>query len=45
MAPFKSKAQMRRMFAKNPEMAREWAGKMTHEQIERLPEKVKKRKK
>lgn len=38
--PFKSLAQMRMMYAKNPTMAREWASKTPN--IKALPEKVKK---
>jgi len=36
--PFKSKAQMRFMFSKKPEMAKEWAAKTPS--IKKLPEKV-----
>lgn len=39
--PFKSLAQMRFMFAKHPEMAKEWAGKTEHP--ENLPEKTEKK--
>lgn len=38
--PFKSKAQARLMWAKHPEMAKEWAEKTPS--IQALPEKVKK---
>jgi hypothetical protein len=38
--PFKSLAQMRLMFAKNPKMAKEWAAKTPN--VKALPEKVKK---
>lgn len=38
--PFKSLAQMRLMYAKNPKMAKEWASKTPN--IKSLPEKVKK---
>jgi hypothetical protein len=38
--PFKSLAQMRLLYAKNPAMAKEWASKTTN--IKALPEKVKK---
>ncbi len=41
--PFKSKAQARYMFAKEPEIAREFADKT--KSIKALPEKVKKTKK
>jgi hypothetical protein len=41
--PFKSKAQARYLFAKEPEVAREFADKT--KSIKRLPEKVKKKKK
>lgn len=41
--PFKSKAQARYMFAKEPEIAREFADKTKN--IKALPEKVKKNKK
>lgn len=40
--PFKSKAQMRMMFKKNPEMAKRWAKETPS--IKRLPEKLKKKK-
>lgn len=36
--PFKSLAQMRLMYAKNPKMAKEWASKTSN--IKSLPEKV-----
>lgn len=39
--PFKSKAQMRALFAKDPKVAHEFASHMTHKQIKRLPEKKK----
>lgn len=42
--PFKSKAQMRMMFAQHPEMAKEWASHMTASQIKRMPRKVKAKK-
>ena len=38
--PFRSLAQMRLMYAKNPKMAKEWASKTPN--IKSLPEKVKK---
>ena len=38
--PFKSLAQMRFMYAKNPKMAKEWASKTPN--IKSLPKKVKK---
>jgi hypothetical protein len=38
--PFKSQAQMRLLYAKNPQMAKEWAAKTPN--IKALPEKVKK---
>lgn len=38
--PFKSLAQMRLLYAKNPKMAKEWASKTTD--IKSLPEKVSK---
>ena len=41
--PFKSKAQMRYMFANKPEMAKEWMNKTRN--IKKLPIKVKKNKK
>jgi hypothetical protein len=41
--PFKSKAQARYMFAKEPEVAKEFASKT--KSIKSLPEKVKKKKK
>lgn len=41
--PFKSKAQMKYMFANMPETAREWAHKT--KDIKQLPEKVKRHKK
>lgn len=40
--PFKSKAQMRWMFAKHPKMAKRWA-KETRS-IKRLPNRVKRKK-
>jgi len=42
MSPFKSKAQARFMFAKKPEMAKEWASKT--KSIKSLPEKIAERK-
>jgi hypothetical protein len=41
--PFKSKAQARLLFAKEPEVAKEFASKT--KSIKSLPEKVKKKKK
>ena len=41
--PFKSKAQARYMFAKEPEVAREFSSKT--KSIKSLPDKVKKKKK
>ena len=41
--PFKSKAQMRYLYAKEPEVAKEFAGKMSKKAIKKLPAKVKKR--
>ncbi len=41
--PFKSKAQARWMFAKKPEMAKEFAA--ATDSIKRLPQHVKKKKK
>ncbi len=41
--PFKSKSQMREMFANQPKIAKRWA-KETPD-IKKLPEKVKKKKK
>ena len=41
--PFKSKAQMRMLFATDPKMAQEWADKTPD--IKALPEKVKRIKK
>lgn len=41
--PFKSKSQARYMFAKEPDIAREFADKT--KSIKSLPEKVKKKKK
>jgi hypothetical protein len=38
--PFKSLAQARLMWAKHPEMAKEWAAKTSN--MKSLPEKVKK---
>lgn len=37
--PFKSKAQMRALFAKNPKVAKEFAAHMTKKQIANLPAK------
>lgn len=42
--PFKSKAQMRKLWATNPKVAKEFASKMTKKQMKRLPEKKKKKK-
>lgn len=36
--PFKSKAQMRKLYATNPTVAKEFASHMTKKQIARLPE-------
>ena len=41
--PFKSKAQQRFMFAKNPEMAKRWAKETPN--MAKLPEKLKIKKK
>lgn len=41
--PFKSKAQMRLMYAKNPELAKEFAAHTKN--IKKLPEHVKPKKK
>lgn len=41
--PFKSKAQARMMFAKDPKMAKRWADETPD--IKRLPERKKKKKK
>lgn len=41
--PFKSKSQMRYMFAKHPQMAKEWASHTPS--IKSLPEKKKKKRK
>jgi hypothetical protein len=43
MAPFKSKSQMREMFANQPEIAKRWAKETPN--IKKLPNKVKKKKK
>lgn len=40
--PFRSKAQSRYMFAKHPEIAKEWADKTLS--IKALPERLKKKK-
>lgn len=40
--PFKSKAQMRWMFAKKPKMAKEWAAET--KDMKRLPERAEARK-
>lgn len=40
--PFKSKAQMREMFANQPEIAKRWAKETPN--IKKLPEKLKKKK-
>lgn len=39
--PFKSKAQARLMFAKDPKMAKRWADETPN--MKKLPEKVKKK--
>lgn len=39
--PYKSKAQMRYMYAKHPEIARRWTGK--YGVPKKLPERVRKR--
>lgn len=43
--PFKSKAQMRYLYAKEPEVAKEFADKTSKKKMKKLPEKVKKGKK
>lgn len=43
MPPFKSKSQMRYMYAKEPELAKEFAEKT--KSVKKLPEKVKLKKK
>jgi hypothetical protein len=40
--PFQSKAQMRYMFAKEPEVAKEFADKTSEKEMKNMPEKVKK---
>lgn len=40
--PFKSKAQVRFMFAKHPRIAKRWAAKT--KSIKRLPQRVKRKK-
>ena len=40
--PFKSKAQMRLLYAKHPEVAKEFASKTSKAQMKRLPKKKKK---
>jgi len=40
--PFASKSQQRFMFAKHPEMAKEFASKMSDKDFSKLPEKVSK---
>lgn len=37
--PFKSKLQMKYMFANMPKMAKEFASHMTHKEIAKLPNK------
>lgn len=41
--PFKSKAQQRYLYAKHPEVAKEFASKTSKKQMKRLPEKKKKK--
>lgn len=43
--PFKSKAQMKYLYAKEPEVAKEFAEKTSKKQMKSLPAKVKKKKK
>lgn len=43
--PFKSKAQMKYLYAKEPEVAKEFAEKTSKKKMNNLPEKVKKAKK
>ena len=43
--PFKSKSQMRLLYAKEPEVAKEFAAHTSKEQMKALPKKVKKAKK
>ena len=38
--PFKSKAQMRFLYAKKPGVAKEFSDKTSHMKLKRLPEKV-----
>ena len=38
--PFRSKAQMRALYAKNPKVAKEFAAKTTPAQMRNLPEKA-----
>lgn len=40
--PFKSKAQQAYLFATNPQVAKEMAGKTTKKQFAQMPEHVKK---
>lgn len=42
--PFRSKSQMRLLYAKHPEVAKEFASKTSKKQMKRLPEKKKKKK-
>jgi hypothetical protein len=42
--PFKSKAQMAKLYATNPAVAKEFAKKTSKAQMARLPKKVKKKK-
>jgi hypothetical protein len=39
--PFRSKSQVRALFAKAPEVAKEFAAHTSKEQFKKLPEKVK----
>jgi len=41
--PFKSKAQMKYLYAKEPEVAKEFANKTSKKTLKKLPEKVKKK--
>ena len=42
--PFKSKKQMKYLYAKEPEVAKEFSSKMTNKSIHELPESSKKNK-
>lgn len=41
--PFKSKAQMKYLFSKEPKVAEEFAKKTSKQQMKKLPQKVKKK--